>query len=340
MAEKPSKTRLKSPLSTYRTEALLWLLFFFVVGGVGFIQGWKPDFRFKFLFKNPPEVQVLTISSDFFSPEWITETERKTESKIIIHVIKDWEDLHLQLITNADLSLLFIPSHWAQTLHQESLLNDEVDYVQLGNEKLAPDFRFQPQSYAKDYFPVYWAKLSLYAKAAPAKANLKQQNLAFLDDADSFVAWNDELGKNKIAESFIKAQWRIFPLSSWIQREDFTQDYFLAPHPLKSEHPEWQTTTTPELMYLLGFSLPKNGAHPGTTWAVLKEYIANENQTKMVQQGPFASTLASIEAGYGSLDKKPSYLRSLGLHSLIMVRSHEAEALASAQKTTNSRFSY
>jgi hypothetical protein len=316
-----------------KTEAVLWLLFLFACVGFGYFQGVRPDFKVSEYILPPTSVKILTISESFFPPEVISELESETHTHIQVVSIKDWSRLQLQLIASPSPEILFIPSHWTHTLQQQGLLREESPLQKKFSKYLATDFAFPEDSSVEDgdFFPIYWAKLSLYAHGS------RNKTLAFLDDADLWWAYQDFLLKNN--SDLTDFNYSVFSFSRWFNDEVFQEDLFLSTHVLAQAHPEWRKSDYPSAMFLVGFALPKNSQHLGKTLKIINHYVSFETQKHLLERFPFASTLKIMEESHLIAEKKSSFLRSLEVSQLILPKQKDAEAEAKAKKATQATFS-
>jgi hypothetical protein len=304
-------------------EILLWVLFLLVCGTIGYFQGLNPDGRLVDYLSKPTPVRIFTISRQFFPDDVIAQLEKETHSKISVTLITNWDDLNLKLIASNAPDILFVPSHWAQTLHQEVLLNADVNFKNLSEEDLSNDFKFDQSNLEQDFLPAYWAQLALYSLKDKKIDKIKK--LSFLGDADLFLELMEDLKKNQQDNDFAKYELTVLPYEKWLTETSPTADLFLATHVNALGHPNWKIANEyPPFIYVLGFALPKNSENPTKALNILKNYLDLETQRELSPQMPFASTLSVINRlALGEKERKASYLRDLVMRNTLFVKTKE-----------------
>ncbi len=323
---KASKLPEKLNLKKILTEASLWLLFLFVCGLIGYGQGLKPHFKVSDYVVSPNEIHILTISDHFFPPEVIQEIEHSTHTKIIISTIQSWDQLKIKLIETPSPEIVFIPSHWAQTLNKEGLLNTDPTIKTNLGEMLVSDFSVDSQF----FIATYWAKLSLMTTTE------KDKSIAFLNDADLFLGYLDALKKDKQDTNFIKHTIKISNMDLWFKDTNIdSAEIGLSTHILSLKKPNWKKTSYPDSFYTLGFSFGKNSRNLKQSLEVLEYYMSLDIQMHLQDSIPFASTLAAINENPAAPNEiKSSFLRTLDFNKMIILKSKASDANSKANQIT------
>lgn len=317
-----------------KTEAALWLLFFLIVAGFGFLQGWKPEINLSQLFGRPEKIEILSSSPVFFPEKILRELEKETGTEIRILPFQNWEEARLKIIADPGADLLFLPAHWVQALRQENLLRSSTRFQNLATEILSSDFHLNPSSQAQDFLPLYWSRLSFVAK------NQNPKNLGILDDADVFMDIIESLKLKKQDSAFLKMKFQFFDLDQWSKPQEPSLDAAFVSHLWAEKHPQWQALAQwPELLGIWGFALPKNSRLSGKMEKVIHAYASAVVQAEILEQLPLASTLSVMDERAGPLGQKALYLRDLGLLRMNLIRQHDPAHLIQARGLSALTFS-
>lgn len=306
------------------TEAGLWLLFLFISALLGYFQGLEPNFKVTDYIIKPTEIHILTISEHFFPQEVINEIEKSTHTRVIISSIENWNQLKMQLISSPSPEIVFIPSHWAQALQKEEILNTDPAIKVSFSRDVSTDFAIDTNF----FLPTYWAQLSLLS----TNTNANGKSLSFIKDADLFLSYFPRLPKNNY--TFVISNLDLWFKDSILESTDIS----LIPHTLAGKHPHWKKIGLADAFYQVGFSLSKNNQHLKESIAVLEYYTQTGVQAHLLKNIPFASTLKSINKSSLAADKKSSFLRTLDFNKLIIIKSKEGGAESKAQGLTGSLF--
>lgn len=316
-----------------KTEASLWLLFFFVAAGFGFFQGWHPEIHLSRLFGPPAVIEILNYSPVFFPADSIVEIEKQTGIQILVTPIQSWEDLHLKLVAETSANVLFIPAHWAQTLRKENLLKSGAYLERISADLLSPDFNLNASATTQDFLPLYWSRLAFFSKSSAPKM------IGLPDDADAVMAIAEKSHLQKQDVLFSKMKFQFFPLDQWILEASPKLDAVLAPHLWGLRHGAWKENPTwPQLLALWGFALPKNSRLSSKLENFIRAYAQATLQAQILEKLPFASTLSVMDERPGPLEQKALYLRDLGLLKMNLIPQHEAAHREPAQEFSSLNF--
>lgn len=295
-----------------------------LTGAFGFLQGWKPDLHLTEYVSKPARVQILTISPVFFPEDVISKIEKETRTRIYTRVIKNWEDLRLQMISDSQTNLVFLPEAWVQALRQEDLLHESRRLQDLKSDLASPDFNFNSTETRQDFLPLYWAQLSFYFQEPDGKT------LNFPDDAGMYL---DLVTKSASDKNFGKLKISLVDWVSWWNDPRGKADIFLAPHPLQQTNPKWKPDVTrPAWLAIWGFALPKNSHLGPQDVAVIRAYADPERQSEILRKLPLASTLTSLDEKTGSLEKKAIYLRDIKMAKLSPIKQYNPKDIEQAKR--------
>lgn len=323
---------MKASNSKSRTEIILWFLFLSVCAGLGYIQGLKPDLKPREIISETPEIEILTVSEDILPEYLIKSIEQETHSKISVTKIKSWQELKVKLIADPAADLVFIPSHWIQNIVHENLISESFfitpDFVDAVSPEFLIEYEYEPRK-LKGFLPVFWTQLHYYQKHQPA------QNYSSLNDADYFIKIAQQIKDPKSKISFSD---KTLFLLSWDQiiREE-NKNYDIAPltHLQKKD---LATLETSRVLFLLGFSIPKNSRYKQLSQKIIHYYIQYESQEPLIHKLPFASTLVSLDTAQIPEIQKSSYIRKIELKQQTFLKAKNENLLDKATEMTGVTF--
>ena len=325
--------KLKWKVFKTKTEASLWLLFFLVAAGFGFLQGWHPEINLSRFMSAPPVIEIMSISPVFFPAEIVAELEKQTGTKIKISQIQNWEDLRVKLIADSSVNLLFLPASWVQALRQENLLRNGSRLENMATDLLSADFNLNASSAKQDFLPLYWGRLAFFSQGSTPKS------VGLPEDSDTVTQIFESLHLQKQESLFSKVKFQFFPMEQWPSAEDPKIDLVLAPHLWGGRHPQWKENPAwPQLLAIWGFALPKNSHLNSKIDSLVRAYTQASVQAQILEKLPLASTLSVMDERAGPLEQKALYIRDLGLLKMNLIHQHEAAHSEQAQVFSSLNF--
>ena len=123
-----------------RRSNLLWIPFFILCIGVGFLHGFLPQGISRDYFIRPTKVRVLVTDETLLTKEIQTYIENELRVKLEITVTRDWDAIQAKIIAHPTQDILILPSYWAHTLKQQGLLHVTTEKESELPQRIAPDF--------------------------------------------------------------------------------------------------------------------------------------------------------------------------------------------------------
>lgn len=317
-----------------RHSNLLWILFFVICVGVGFLHGYLPQGISKNFFIHPTKIRVLTTDELLFPKELRTLLEDELYIKLEVTVTRDWNALLATTIASPAQDLVFLPSYWATTLRQQNLLSPIFTSDSDLTQKVSSDFLDNMNSKTRsalhrlplDFIPIYWLKTGfLTNKNQGFTTELKDtkiKNLFLLADEDlileHFLNWKSQ-GLNTLLSHKKILTLQLDQLNSSDKNGIFETT-------LNELHPQLQTDLHLSALLIWGASIPTNAENKELALEILNILTSASLQEKVLMQTPFNSTLLQVTDANIPEQRKAGYLRRIQLKNTILIDKKDIDA--------------
>ncbi len=321
-----------------RRSNFLWLLFFVICIGVGFLHGFLPQGISRDYIIRPTKVRILTTDELLLPKELRTLIEDELHVKLEVTLTRDWNVLLAKTVATPSEDIIFLPSYWATTLRQQNLLsnlalNKENELFQ----RVAPDFIDASTAAKKtfDFLPFYWIKTGfLISKNQTFKEFLKNKNestLFLLADEDLILKhlqiWTEQgLGA-------MVAQKKILTLQlDQILKTDRSGAMEI---PLNELNPNLDTSEQLSALIVWGAVIPMNSDKKDLAQEILNVLTTPLLQEKVLVQTPFNSTLSQVSDKALPAQRRASYIRDLQLKDTLLIDKKDIDAKSKLKSDFN-----
>lgn len=308
-------------------NSILWIFFFIICMGVGFLHGFLPQGLTKSFFISPNKVLIFTTDEIFFPVEIRQKLEDELHLKFSVTITRDWDAIIANTVSNPSVDLIFLPSFWAKSLEQQSLLSDIAASSSKLQQWVSSDF-LKPDEQGRFFFlPIYWMKTALQTPQNEAFFDfLKNKNepvLQLLADEDlllqHFKIWKDQGLWDLVAQKkILTLQLDRIPLNKKTNEG-------AVEIPLTEET---QSSLPPNSSALLvwGASIPENSQQKKLALKVLETLATPEYQEKSLLKTPFNSTFSAVTGTDIPLNRRADFIRNLHLKDTLILERKDQEA--------------
>ncbi|WII71010.1 hypothetical protein QJS83_11110 [Bdellovibrio sp. 22V] len=304
---------------------ILWIFFFLICMGVGFLHGVLPQGLSKSYFISPTKIQVLTTDEIFFPPEIRKTLEDEFNVKFSVTVTRDWDSIIANTVSSPSVDLLFLPSFWAHTLAHQNLLANVAGTRGELLQRVASDFTAAKTPDQFFFLPFYWIKTGIRTPSDESfTIFLKNKNdttLFLLADEDlilkHFQVWKEQGLWEQVAQK------KILTLQlDQLTRRDIHEEAIETPlsEDIRNELPQLSA------LLIYGAAIPANAPHKKFIMEILDEMTSSELQEKHLLKTPFNSAFSTVTANEIPLQRRASFIRDLQLKDVILLESKDQDS--------------
>ncbi|XGC82470.1 hypothetical protein ACES2L_08265 [Bdellovibrio bacteriovorus] len=302
---------------------ILWFLFFLVCMGVGFLHGVLPHGLSKSVIISPEKIQVITTDAAFFPEDLQKELEAEMHVKFSVTVSRDWESLLAHTVASPGVDLLLLPSFWAHTLAQQTLLLDLSNHGELA-QRIASDF-LGKNTAGFFFLPFYWMKTHIQTPDGSGFQNFlknKQSSTLFLlADEDlllkHFQTWKEQGLLDQINQKKILTM----QLDQLLAKN---ADEGAIELPLKEDSKD--TLANLSALLVWGAAIPQTSEKKDLVLEILDTLATPYYQEKYLLKTPFNSTFATVTGDEIPLQRRAEYIRNLQLKDILILEKKDFEA--------------
>ncbi len=257
-------------------EAYYWILFFVVCFAAGYLGAVRPELR-KLMIAQNRDFYILATDSNFISEKVRKVIDEDGDFNIHVIIEPDLAKFTGQFLDNQKFDIAFVPLNFANELGRQNLLHPLPSEWE-PEKWIFPDFIQHNNS--THFLPLFWYQ-TLWIEDPDTKK----------PRAISHTEWPKYKGKAQL----------ISQITNQISKST-------------GEIPNTSTDSINKI-HLLGAILPKNPKDLELTSKFLRTYLNAPVVTGIVQGSPWASTLLLTSDFQFSNERRPTFLRTLQLHS-------------------------
>lgn len=305
---------------------LLWILFFLICMGVGFLHGILPRSISKQNLITPTKIEILVTDEIFLPEQTRHQIEQEFNVKLSFTVTRNWDSITAQLVASPGVDLIFLPSYWANTLAQQGLLSDISGPRKSLQKKVASDFINSSSQTEFSFLPFYWIKTEVRTPNNESFVeflkNKKEQVIFLLADEDLLLKHFQTWKEQKLWD--LVSQKKILTLQlDQLHGETLPKEALEAP--LEKEN---QTNTHPLLSALLtwGAAIPATSANKTLALDILDALTATETQENSLLQTPFNTTFSAVASDKIPLHRRASFIRDIQLKDVLIIENKDQTA--------------
>lgn len=310
-----------------RSSSLLWILFFAICMGVGFLHGVLPQGISRDYIIRPTKVRILTTDELLFPRELRTLIEDELHVKLEVTLTRDWNTLLAKTVASPSEDLILLPSYWATTLRQQNLLSNLITKDNELAQRVAPDFLDRAMSKnVFDFLPVYWIKTGFIIPGNQSfeafLTNKKNTTIFLLADEDLILRhmqiWRDQDLSGLVMQKKILT----LPLDQ-ILKTDRAGAMETA---LNELNPDLHTEDQLSALLIWGAVIPVNSDKKDLAQEILNIMTTPLLQEKVLVQTPFNSTLTQVSDKALPVQRRASYIRDLQLKGTLLIDQKDVDA--------------
>lgn len=289
-------------------SAIPWILLFLISLGVGFLHGVRPQKFSRNSYFKTETLNVLATDDLLFSEELREDILKKYNISISLKITRDWDQYIGHTVSQDSVDLLLIPSHWAQSLNQQSLLFSLEDSGFFS--KISPDFLKLNKN--QSFLPLFWVKTSFSPEVDFAKflEDSKRENLYLIADEDLILHHCLNWKKKNLLEKVNQKKLHFTPLSTAIL---ITPDNGVIEVPNFQNTPNSEMTNSSFLIY--GAAIPLYSAKKDLALNILRSLTSESYIENKILNSPFSSTYEHLKNESIPLNKRAQHIRNLSLQN-------------------------
>ena len=302
-----------------------WTLFIVLCLGVGFLHGILPQGLDRAIFVEEKNINIVTFEKIFFPEQIIQKIGKKFNTKINVHISKDWKRISAECITDKTADLLIIPSHWAKTLNKQNVLDRINDKKYNFNLGISPDF-IQDKFHAGEHFiPIFWLKTTFVFPTA-----LDSNKSSSQSREEKFYVYNDEDHILEVLDLWEKIE-QNSQIFNKLESLDLDNPKFLkmtdglALMGLENSNIKLPEDKMRRALFIWGAVIPRNSKNKEISRAILFEFLRPEHQEEIIKTTPLATTRVDLQSDMPQF-KKSVAIRDLKLSNTSIYHFKDPEA--------------
>lgn len=311
-----------------RRSNLLWIPFFILCIGVGFLHGFLPQGISRDYFFTPTKVRILITDENLFTKEIQNYLENELRVKFETTITRDWDAIQAKIIARPAQDILVLPSYWAHTLKQQGLLHVTTEKESELPQRIAPDF-LDPVVTTRSlyFFPLYWMKTGFKTAGSESFAdflkNKKAQTLFLLADEDlllaHFQAWREDESLALIQQKKILTL-QLDQLTSDEAREGAVE------LPLNEKNPDLKVQDGLTALLVWGAAIPESSDKKELALEILTTMTTPSLQEQTLLKTPFNTTLQTVTDPSLPQQRRATQIRDLKLKGTILIQTKNQDA--------------
>lgn len=321
-------------------EVVLWAFFIAICFWAGYLKGYLPISLQPKIFNKDP-VRILNAMPFALPPSFVNTLSEELGQRVVVHNVRNWEDLQVKMVVRAGDHVLLAPIHWAPDLERQGLIVG-LSLLQAKIEKyISADF-LSEHGKSPLAMPLYWTLTQFVVSDKNETNSLDQalngkeySQLRLYPDADLILRHLQDWNHN-ISATLLK---NLTPLD--LQRLTGTipkDEIWEVPRLLHIQGAKTLASNGSEALLSYGAMIPKNSVNRRISYHVLEKILDPLVQERLLQQWPFGSTLKPTEGLKVQKDQNSAEVRDLNLRDLILLDHRNLEGLHDLYEKYNLTF--